>query len=795
MSPKSGVPVMSAAPADPASVLIVGGTAATHQAAASLELAGVTIISAASGRDALERVTDLAPDLVVIGKGKTHDVADDGAVHRLRARSGNRPPVVVIGRPESAGGDFGAGSDDDRPAAGEDYLPADVGAAELVDHIRARLHRLSPPTAAPRRPAVAAQRLGEEIGRELQRAELSQRPGVLAAVGVAELPQLRERLGAHAEQAVAAAFDELFALDAGVLEQHSARAGGGFWLLMPETDSVAARSRLERLARRVAGAVLDVAGEQVRMTPVIGYAPYAHAASTRELCDRADTALQDACLHLDLVPVRFSLGLAGPAVPVAKRDRLLWLVERLRSPLEVVFTMAVLLSLPFIVYVMVWYAGFDLTAVTYPLMAAALACTAAALWMESFQAVGAVEVPAGGGGPSPPATAIIAAYLPNEAATIVDTVTHLLSQDYPGGFQVILAYNAPQRLPIEDALEELAARDSRLLLLRVEASTSKAQNVNAALAYVRGEFVGIFDADHHPAQGSFSRAWRWLSDGHDVVQGHCVVRNGDASWVARMIAVEFETIYAVSHPGRARLHGFGIFGGSNGYWRRDALRQIRMQRMLTEDIEASMRSLRAGFNIVSDPGLVSTELAPTTLGALWHQRMRWAQGWSQTARRHLRPALTSDRLSGRQKLGAAFLLGWAQVVPWVTVQVIPILGFTAWRDGGLGRLNWLIPLFVLLSIFTLSAGGAQTIFAYMLGDPRIRRHRAWFVLYAIHSMLWFGEFKNLIARVAQLKEVTGERQWRVTPRSAATPGAHANGRHAGGADPAERPPRPTVRAG
>ena len=39
----------------------------------------------------------------------------------------------------------------------------------------------------------------------------------------------------------------------------------------------------------------------------------------------------------------------------------------------------------------------------------------------------------------------------------------------------------------------------------------------------------------------------------------------------RLIAAEFEAMYAVSHPGRARLHGFGIFGGSNGYWRRDVL--------------------------------------------------------------------------------------------------------------------------------------------------------------------------------------------------------------------------------
>jgi len=47
--------------------------------------------------------------------------------------------------------------------------------------------------------------------------------------------------------------------------------------------------------------------------------------------------------------------------------------------------------------------------------------------------------------------------------------------------------------------------------------------------------------------------------------------------IARMVAVEFEAIYAVSHPGRARLHNFGIFGGSNGFWRTDALRRTRMR--------------------------------------------------------------------------------------------------------------------------------------------------------------------------------------------------------------------------
>jgi hypothetical protein len=33
------------------------------------------------------------------------------------------------------------------------------------------------------------------------------------------------------------------------------------------------------------------------------------------------------------------------------------------------------------------------------------------------------------------------------------------------------------------------------------------------------------------------------------------------------------------------------------------------------------------------------------------------------------------------------------------------------------------------------------------------------------SFVFYAEYKNLIARVAQMKEIMRERQWKVTPRS------------------------------
>ena len=425
--------------------------------------------------------------------------------------------------------------------------------------------------------------------------------------------------------------------------------------------------------------------------------------------------------------------------------------------------------LPFLFLVGLSMVGIDLSGPLYWVLVTALGVTALTIWAECSQALEPPKLPAAPDGPSPRATAVIAAYLPNEADTIVETVRAFLDQRYSGGLQIVLAYNTPVPLDVEDDLARMGHEHPDLTVLKVPDSTSKAQNVNAALRVAEGEFVGIFDADHHPAPGSFDRAWCWIADGADVVQGHCVIRNGDDSALAKLIAVEFEQIYAVSHPGRTALYGFGIFGGSNGYWRASALEQIRLRgSFLTEDIEASMRVLDADGRIVNDPGLVSHELAPETARALWKQRMRWAQGWFQVSLRHLLPILRKPTLSLRQKLGVAYLLGWREVYPWIAMSVWPLFGFLAWRDGGfeLGS-----PMFLLLTLFTTVSGPLQTMAAWRLATPELRRHPWWFVGAGLANLLFYTEAKNLVNRIAHLKQFRGEHQWVVTPRTAASAGS------------------------
>ncbi|WP_432571975.1 response regulator [Kineococcus sp. SYSU DK005] len=790
---------MTATAAEPVAAPTAGRTALvvdddeliSHLVCAGLRAAGMTVVTASDGREALLRLAEAVPDVVV---SDVNMPGMDGfaLVSRLRAEPATRavPLVFLTSRadPSDALAALRLGADD--------YVRKPFDLPELVARVTAKLDRPPVPVEQllrdPRTGLLSASALAEECAREAARAAAGGRDGALAVLEVAELAALRARFGARGEAELATQLTAaLEAAAAGVAGARAGRAGGGrFALLLPDTGAEEVQRLLLALSEQVVRRRVTVSGEALDVTPVVGWVSLSDAAGAEHPDDPdadaragtgeralalAGTAADGAGLHLDLQPVRWTADMvpAAPAAPAAgtgaagaaarwRRWR-----SRLRTPWQVALTLLLGIVAPFCAYAGLWlFAGVDVGEAAYLLVVAALVVTAAAIWAEGLLALDPVRPPADTGGPYPRASAIIAAYLPNEALTIVETVEAFLAQDYPGELQVVLAYNGPDRLPVEDALEAIAARDPRFVPLRVDGSTSKAQNVNAGLAVVTGEFVGVFDADHHPDPSSFRRAWRWLGGGYDVVQGHCVVRNGDASWVARTTAVEFESIYAVSHPGRARLHGFGVFGGSNGYWRTDLLRLTRMHGfMLTEDIDSSLRVVENGGRIANDPALLSRELAPTTLRATWNQRMRWAQGWFQVSRKHLRRAWASPELTLRQKLGMTFLLGWREVYPWISLQAYPVVAFLAWRAGGPQNLDWVVPTFLLTGLFTCSVGPGQTLFARRLAVPEVRRQRGWFLRYLFVSSFFYTEFKNVIARVAQIKEFTGEREWKVTPRS------------------------------
>lgn len=712
------------------------------------------------------------------------------------ARRGDSPLIPPTDRPAAtpSAGEPGEPGEEQVPQPGRLTMhDLDTVARRLVATIQRRVER--------NRRGLAQLALEDEdifddvavqqgAGRRLR---LVGREGVLVCLRVSELGRVRERLGAQATWELVGRIRDVTVAELSLAKPPALRSNGELLWVLPAAPAARVRKQLEQLNAALASRSVTVtvgdAEEHLRITPAVGLVGVSRT-DPAVLISRARAAAATATSRLDLEPCTWEqageqagepFGEVAGEVASAHGDPrtgvgaavAAWRTARRgigSTAAQALLSFALALGLPFLYYTITAQFGVDVLGPAYAFIVLALVATAGSIYVEGLLALDPVRPPALPPGDPPPATVIIAAYLPNESATIIDTLEAFLRLRYAGPLQVILAYNTPHVLPVEAVLQKMAHDHPRLVVLRVPGSTSKAQNVNAALEIATGHFTGVFDADHHPAPDSVTRAWRWLADAYDIVQGHCVIRNGGASWLSRMVAVEFESMYAVGHPGRAKLHGFGIFGGSNGYWRTDILRRVRMRpRMLTEDIDSSVRSILAGVRIASDPALLSFELAPTTLRALTRQRLRWAQGWFQVSRKYFGMALASPALNRRQKAGAAFLFGWRELYPWISIQIFPLLGYLLLHPAPGRGVHWAMPFFLFLTLVTMGVGVAQSFFAYLLAHPDLRRRRRWFLVYALFAGFFYTEYKNGLARVAQIKELGGERQWRVTPRQVPVP--------------------------
>ena len=366
----------------------------------------------------------------------------------------------------------------------------------------------------------------------------------------------------------------------------------------------------------------------------------------------------------------------------------------------------------------------------------------------------------------PTVTLIVAAYLPNEADIIEETLLHLSREvDMPEGrLQVLLAYNTPHPMPLEEELRALAARHPAIDVLRVMGSTSKAENIMGALPHVRGEVTAILDADHHLRRDAADLALRWIDQGYDVVQGRCVIRNAHRNVLTRIIGAEFEGIYGIAHSGRSLLTDTAIFGGANGWWRTDVLRRLGVDhRMLTEDIDVSMRALLSGYRLVHERAIVSTELAPATFRGWWKQRTRWAQGWFQVTIRHTADVRRSRVLGPWLRFYWLVMLVWREIFPIVSLQIFTVL--VAQLIAGLPFHVLRDPFLIGTTVITVTTGIVLGIGAYHVATDESRAivGRRWFAFYCLIA-LPYTVLKNAVAQAAMVREIVGDRRWMVTRR-------------------------------
>jgi hypothetical protein len=264
-----------------------------------------------------------------------------------------------------------------------------------------------------------------------------------------------------------------------------------------------------------------------------------------------------------------------------------------------------------------------------------------------------------------PAVSVVMPVL-NEEKHLAESVACVLEQEYPGGFELVLAIG-PSRDRTETIAKELAAADSRITVVP-NPSGQIATAMNAAVRTARHEIITRIDAHSMLPDGYLRTAVRTLMETGAADVG---------GWMAAEGITPFQraVAWAMTSPfgmGAAANHTGGEAGPADtvylGVYRRSEIERVGgydETMLIAEDWELNYRIRAAGGLIWFTPDLKVTYRPRATLRELASQQFRYGRWRRVVARRHpetvsLRylaaPAAAALNAAGLV-LGAAGLIG------------------------------------------------------------------------------------------------------------------------------------------
>jgi PleD family two-component response regulator len=252
---------------------------------------GYDVITATNGKEALQRINEAIPDLVV-SDVVMPEMDGLSLLKALRSeKSTNSIPILLLTTKGSIkdkveGLQLGA----------DDYLTKPFDLEELMARVQSKIDRPPVPTEylpQDRQTGLLSElNFSAEANLEIIRSSHGGKAGCLAIIQIFEIARLRERLGARAEREMAKQIADIIRKEAHPLDRIGHDDSGLFMLLLPDTDYEQANQKLKNLLNRIAEYQYLINGEQLRITPAIGYAVFQTEKSYDDVRGKAIDALE-----------------------------------------------------------------------------------------------------------------------------------------------------------------------------------------------------------------------------------------------------------------------------------------------------------------------------------------------------------------------------------------------------------------------------------------------------------------------------------------------------------------------
>jgi cellulose synthase/poly-beta-1,6-N-acetylglucosamine synthase-like glycosyltransferase len=299
-------------------------------------------------------------------------------------------------------------------------------------------------------------------------------------------------------------------------------------------------------------------------------------------------------------------------------------------------------------------------------------------------------------------------------------------------------------------------------VIRKRTSDGKPSALMEALKHVKGEIVGVFDADSVPERDALLRVAAHFRDGKvDAVQGRICGINSDQNMLTKFVAKEEDVRYQGYMRGKDVLGLFVPLNGSCYFVRRKVLEDVGGWNVdaLSEDMELAARLVQKGHKIRYASDVCSWQEYPASLVGFFRQRVRWFRGTMEAGIRYGRllrkPSLI--RLDAEVTMGTplvffSFMMGYLVLL--------------------LGLLLPFKPDFVSLILADFTSVLTGVLLA-VLGVVMIYASRP----FRLRSLLWlpfiyiYWFVQNLVALYALLKIVFRKpRSWKKTLKTGETNG-------------------------
>jgi cellulose synthase/poly-beta-1,6-N-acetylglucosamine synthase-like glycosyltransferase len=341
----------------------------------------------------------------------------------------------------------------------------------------------------------------------------------------------------------------------------------------------------------------------------------------------------------------------------------------------------------------------------------------------------------------PLASAIVPAF--NEEKTVLKTIQSLQEQTYPN-LEIIVVDDGSGDRTYEVCLP--LCRQGKITLLRNSVRLGKSAATNYALKFCKGEYVVVVDSDSSFDRDALLNLLAHF-DNPDIgaVAGNIRVRNGQATLITELQAMEYQLSIAVGRRFTAWANILNIVSGAFGAFRKTLLDEAGGWDVGPgEDADITIKARKKLVRVAFAPDAVCMTNVPETVAGYIKQRLRWNRSLIRfRMRKH------GDLFSPLPQNFSLFnLLGAFDTIYFQLVLGLSLLFYLAYLFTYFGELASAI----LLSVYLCYVGATaiQMLIALLLSERK--REDICLLLYIPVFPLYKGYFLRMIRLAAYLDE-------------------------------------------